>query len=426
MAYTTGSAFSLKTGYNLPAFIYTANGMMSSTRTSGVVASSDPYTSNATSSFLTDISNMTVTAEQLAFISENEPLLLSIQASPHAPTVTGVSPVSGPLTGRTVMSITGTGFTGATAVTFGGTRATTFTVISNTSITATTPSGSVGTVSVNVTTPDGTSANNSFYTYAPMPTVTGVSPASGPRDGGTSVTITGTGFTGATAVTIGVVAVISFTVTSNTSITATTPPGSGPASINVTTPDGTSANNSFYTYVPIPTVTGVSPASGPRAGGTSVTITGTDFIVGATTVTFNGVQATGITVTDSTHITATTPPGAGNPGVVSVNVTTLGGTSANNWFYTYTTLPIVTVVSNGTQYNPAHGSSTGGTVLSIIGIGFIGATAVTFGDTQATTFTVISNTSITATTPSGSVGTVSVNVTTLGGTSLNNLYYVYD
>ena len=165
MAYTTGSAFSLKTGYNLPAFIYTANGMMSSTRTSGVVASSDPYTSNATSSFLTDISNMTVTAEQLAFISENEPLLLSIQASPHAPTVTGVSPVSGPLTGRTVLSITGIGFIGATAVTFGDTQATTFTVISNTSIAATTPSGSVGTVSVNVTTLGGKSLNNLYYVY---------------------------------------------------------------------------------------------------------------------------------------------------------------------------------------------------------------------------------------------------------------------
>ena len=174
MAYTTGSTFNLKTGYNLPAFIYPANGMMSSTRTSGVVASSDPYTSNATSSFLTDISNTTVTAEQLAFISENEPLLLlSIQENSHVPlpTVTVVSdgvysnPAQGPLTGGTIL-ITGTGFTGTTAVTIGGTPATVFTVRNSTSITATTPSSvSPGTVSVNVTTPGGTSANNSFYTY---------------------------------------------------------------------------------------------------------------------------------------------------------------------------------------------------------------------------------------------------------------------
>jgi len=66
MAYTTGSTFSLQTGYNLPPLIYPANGMMSSTRTGGIVSSSDPYTANITSSFLTDISNTTITAEQLA------------------------------------------------------------------------------------------------------------------------------------------------------------------------------------------------------------------------------------------------------------------------------------------------------------------------------------------------------------------------
>jgi len=64
MAYTTGSTFSLQTGYNIPPLIYPANGMTSSTRTGGIVSSSDPYTANITSSFLTDISNMTITAEQ--------------------------------------------------------------------------------------------------------------------------------------------------------------------------------------------------------------------------------------------------------------------------------------------------------------------------------------------------------------------------
>ena len=76
MAYTTGSTFSLQTGYNIPTFIYPANGMTSSTRTNGVISSGDPYTATINSSFLTDISNMTITAEQLALIAENEPLLL--------------------------------------------------------------------------------------------------------------------------------------------------------------------------------------------------------------------------------------------------------------------------------------------------------------------------------------------------------------
>lgn len=82
MAYTTGSTFSLQTGYNIPIFIYPANGMTSSTRTSGIVSSGDPYTATISSSFLSDISNMTITAEQLALIAENEPsLLLSIQTN---------------------------------------------------------------------------------------------------------------------------------------------------------------------------------------------------------------------------------------------------------------------------------------------------------------------------------------------------------
>lgn len=60
--------------------------MTSSTRTGGIVSSSDPYTANVTSSFLTDISNTIITAEQLALIAENEPsLLLSIQTNPTIP-----------------------------------------------------------------------------------------------------------------------------------------------------------------------------------------------------------------------------------------------------------------------------------------------------------------------------------------------------
>ena len=83
-------------------------------------------------------------------------------------------------------------------------------------------------------------------------TVTGVSPGSGPVSGGTSVTITGSGFTGATAVNFGATAASSFTVNSDSSITATAPPATavGPADVTVTTPSGTSATSSAdqYTY----------------------------------------------------------------------------------------------------------------------------------------------------------------------------------
>ncbi|MCL6597644.1 MAG: IPT/TIG domain-containing protein, partial [Alicyclobacillus macrosporangiidus] len=86
------------------------------------------------------------------------------------PSVTGITPVSGPMAGGTTVNITGTGFTGATAVMFGSTAATNFTVNSDTSITATSPAGT-GTVDVTVTGPGGTSATvpGDRFTYQYVP-----------------------------------------------------------------------------------------------------------------------------------------------------------------------------------------------------------------------------------------------------------------
>jgi len=121
-------------------------------------------------------------------------------------------------------------------------------------------------------------ASGAAYVFTEGPDVTSISPTSGPLAGGQSVTITGTNFTGATAVTIGGAAVLSFTVVSATSITATTPAGTaGTASVLVTTPSGTNSANTLYTYQATPTVTAISPSSGSSAGGQSVTITGTNF-----------------------------------------------------------------------------------------------------------------------------------------------------
>ena len=76
------------------------------------------------------------------------------------PTVTGVSPTAGPTAGGTTVAIAGTGFSGATGVYFGLSAASSYTVNSPTSITATAPAGSAGTVDVTVTTPGGTSATS--------------------------------------------------------------------------------------------------------------------------------------------------------------------------------------------------------------------------------------------------------------------------
>jgi hypothetical protein len=111
------------------------------------------------------------------------------------PTVTSVTPSSGPGTGGTVVTIEGTFFKNVRAVRFGSTSATSFTVRSATAITATSPAGAVGTVDVTVTIPGGrSSATSPADHFEFTPTVTGVSPNTGPAAGGTPVTITGTGF----------------------------------------------------------------------------------------------------------------------------------------------------------------------------------------------------------------------------------------
>jgi hypothetical protein len=97
-----------------------------------------------------------------------------------APTVTAVNPNSGPTTGGTSVTITGTNLTGATSVTFAGAAAASFTVVNSTTITATAPAGAVGTASVIVTTAGGSNSANTLYTYtAPSNTSTPSAPTLG-------------------------------------------------------------------------------------------------------------------------------------------------------------------------------------------------------------------------------------------------------
>ena len=111
------------------------------------------------------------------------------------PTVTAVSPSSGTTAGGTAVTITGANFAVGATVTFGSTSATNVVVVSGTQITATTPAGNAGAVTVTVSNPGGQSgALAGAFTYVAPPTVTSVSPTTGPVAGGTAVTITGTNF----------------------------------------------------------------------------------------------------------------------------------------------------------------------------------------------------------------------------------------
>jgi hypothetical protein len=173
--------------------------------------------------------------------------------------------------------------------------------------------------------------------FVPAPHVTIVSPSSGPQ--GSTVTISGSGFTSASAVKFGQTAAASYTVKSDTSITAVTPAvSSGTVDVTVTTAGGTSATTSSdqFTFVPIPRVASLSPTQGTADGGTQVTITGVNF-TGATAVSFGGRTASFRVVSD-TSIVATAPPGPDSGVTVDVTVTAAAGTSAatSSDRYTYT------------------------------------------------------------------------------------------
>ena len=317
-----------------------------------------------------------------------------------APAITSFTPTSGK-TGQ-VVNIIGTNFTGATAVSFGGTVATAFTVVSATSINATVGAGASGVVSVTTASGTGTLAG---FTYLPPPTIASFSPTSAGT--GQTVTITGTNFTGATAVSFGGTAATSFTVVSATSITAIVGAGAT-GSVSVTTANGIAsrAGFTFITATPAPAITSFTPTSGKM--GQVVIITGTNF-TGATAVSFGGTAATTFTVVSATSINATV--GAGASGVVSVTTASGTGTLAG---FTYLPPPAIT------SFSPTIGKT--GQVVTITGTNFTGATAVSFGGTAATTFTVVSATSINATIGAGASGSVSVTTASGIGTRAGFTY----
>ncbi len=329
---------------------------------------------------------------------------------PGHPAVTGISPNSGSTAGGTKVTLTGTNLQNATGVSFGGTSVK-IGSDSSTQITVTSPAGK-GTVNVTVTTKGGTSGAAQFTYTVSAPTLTGISPASGSTAGGTTVTLTGTNLSGATGVSFGGTGA-AIGSDSSTQITVTSPAGTaGTVNVTVTTPGGTSGAVHFTYAVPAPTLTGISPASGPAAGGTTVTISGTN-LENATGVSFGGTSVK-IGSDSSTQITVTSP--AGTAGPVNVTVTTPGGTSGAVRF-TYT-VPAPTI----SELKPDAGYS--GNTITIAGTNLENATSVYFGGAAAT---IVSDSDevITVTCPAGSPGTVNVTVTTAGGTS-NAVQFTYE
>ena len=243
--------------------------------------------------------------------------------APGVPTLTSVTPNQG-IQGTTVaVTLIGTNFVvGATtvAVSGGGVTVTNVVVGSTTSLTANfvlDPAAAEGPRTVTVTTAAGTSGAQTFTINLPpapgTPTLTSVSPNQGMRGTTVAVTLTGTNFVvGATTVAVGGggVTVTNVVVGSGTSLTANfvldPAAADGPRAVTVTTAGGTSGPQAFTINLPPPTLTSVSPNQGTQGTTVAVTLTGTNFVVGATTVTVGGggVTVTNVVVGSATSLTA--------------------------------------------------------------------------------------------------------------------------
>ena len=221
--------------------------------------------------------------------------------SSTAPSISSFTPTSG-LVG-TAVTIFGVRFSGAAAVAFNGMSAA-FTLVSDTQIDTTVPAGAT-TGRISVTTPEGTGNSAADFGVIVAPTISAFTPANGPV--GATVTVTGAGFIGTTQVAFGGVNATSFTVNSNTQITATVPVGAQTGKISVTNAAGSASSASDFVIVVAPTIASFTPTSGKK--GTVVTITGTGFI-GVNKVTFNGRTANNFTVDSNTQVRAVVPPSA--------------------------------------------------------------------------------------------------------------------
>jgi IPT/TIG domain len=148
--------------------------------------------------------------------------------------VAAVRPTRGPQAGGTKVTITGSGFADGATVTFGKDSARRVTVESSTRITAVTPAGRLGRVPVGVRNPGLPAALlDDAFTYVAAPVITAVRPAKGPVDGGTKVTITGSGFGPDAVVGVGNVVIDDAKVVSESTITLVMPPAAKPIKVDV-------------------------------------------------------------------------------------------------------------------------------------------------------------------------------------------------
>ncbi len=331
------------------------------------------------------------------------------------PAVTTLSARSGLAAGGTTLKLSGTNLASASAVRFGTVRAP-FQVTGAQLTVTVPPNPTGGVVAVTVENPAGVSASTAAtaYTYQPPPVVDALSTATASVVGGTRVTVTGSGLTGATRVSLGGTPATDVQVVSATSLRFTAPPrAAGQVDVTVTTPYGVSrAVRLTYLNPPRPVITGLSADQGPSNAATTVVITGTD-LTGASRVSIGKAAARSFTVLSATQIRAVLPPQPAGTWE-NVQVTTPGGPSfgsrATEFRYVEPPKPVVTALSAN------QGRAKAATTVVLTGTNLTGVTRVTVAGV-AVRFVVTAPDRLTLTVPPHAAGSGHVLVTTANGTS---------
>jgi hypothetical protein len=353
-----------------------------------------------------------------------------------------VTPAFGPATGGTPVTISGSGFTGATGVTFGGIAAPVVAINGDgTVITATTPVHDVGATPVVVTQADGTTVTVGGFFFIPVVTattvtVTSVNPAIGSTAGHTPVVIIGSGFREDAHVTFGDVPATEVHILADAIIIALTPAhNAGAVTVTVTNTSGQSGSlDTAFTYATsppaaAPTIARIEPPTAPASSlsptstalddhhGQVVAIIGTGFQPNAA-VTFDGTPVDHTTTISSTVI-LTTPPAhaAGKVDVVVTDPDGQSATSPQQFTYVVPTpgTPPATAALTISEVEPRVGLAAGGARVRVRGSGFTDGMTVTFDTTVGTGIEIVDSTHLFVTTPAHAVGPVNVIVTNTAG-----------
>jgi hypothetical protein len=329
--------------------------------------------------------------------------------APPIPQISELAPSSGStLVANTVM-INGTDFAGTTKVTYDGTSLK-YTKVSDTQLKVTIPKGVAGgELEIVVTTPGGASPSAAYTAEAPpAPEITELSVSTGLTYLATPVTLTGTGFDGATKVTIGGTST-PFKKLSATQLSITAPKhAAGPVPVVVIGPGGSSEPATFSYVAPaVPTISELASDTGYTDQVSKVSLTGAD-LTGTSKVTANGLPVGVVKVSD-TQLTLTMPKHAA--GAVEVTVTTPGGTSSAAVF-TYLAPPAPEV----NTVNPQFGTAGKSAVVIVDGGNFTGTTKVTLGG-KPVAFKVVSDSELKVTVPARPAGTLDLLITGRGGSN---------